>query len=326
MRKSWQSILILSCAFLSLQCVETLITIRVIPDGRYLMNFTTRGDSVDVFDNDFLHPRGSRWTTFTDKEINSSNQDTIWIQKSEALLTDSSFFQTIPSPAPLTYPLVVKRERSLFSTTYKLNQTFTGRRAFQKYPEFAKSLENLDSDSTRWIAEALFYMVTQAMEDLQAQPEIAINRLLLERIQNHLRGIFYRVHEKSMFADLTAWEKFIRSSLGPFLPQLPERYLPALLKSIRVYKDELTVTTGLRDDNFIYQALLPGQVTSTNADSIFGDTLKWYFTLDDFLNDDYQIQATSILYSARRIQTTILISALVILGILILWFKKRPKP
>ena len=39
-------------------CVEHLVTIRVYPDGRYLMNFVSRGDSTDVFNEDFPHPFG----------------------------------------------------------------------------------------------------------------------------------------------------------------------------------------------------------------------------------------------------------------------------
>jgi hypothetical protein len=327
MRKSGLPILLLIGAFSSLQCVETLITVKVFPNGQYLVNFTTRGDSADVFDHDFPHPTGSQWSNRVRKETASDDSNIIWIQESEALLTDTSFLPTA-SPAPLAHPLTVVKQEGLFSTTYSLEQTFIGRRAYQKYPEFAKSLDSqlIDKDSTRWIAEALYYMVTEAMNDLQADTSLSIAPSLLERIQNHLRGVFYRVNERSMYEDLSRWQIFLQSSLKPFLAQLPSHYLPALLTAVQVYREELIVTNGLQDDNFIYQALLPGRVIETNADSIFGDTLKWYFTLEDFINDDYKIQASSILYSTRRIQAGILVAALVVLGILIYLYKKRSTP
>jgi len=327
MRKSTLLILLLTGAFGSLQCVETLITIKVFPSGQYLAHFTTRGDSADVFDVDFPHPTGDQWATTVRQETTTDDSNLIWVRESEALLTDSSFLPP-PSPAPLAYPLSVVKQEGLFSTTYSLDQTFIGRRAYQKYPEFAKSLDAqpIDKDSTRWIAEALFYMVTKAMNDLQSDSTMRIDPVLLERIQNHFRGIFYRVNEKSLYEDLSRWQTLLQSSLKPFIPQLPSHYLPSLLTAVQVYREELIVTSGLRDDNFIYQAILPGQVIETNADSIFDDTLKWYFTLEDFINDDYSIRARSILYSTRRIQTGILVAALLVLSILIYLYKKRSKP
>ena len=39
-----------------LNCVETLITVNVFPDGAYHMKFHSEGDKKDIFDQDFPLP------------------------------------------------------------------------------------------------------------------------------------------------------------------------------------------------------------------------------------------------------------------------------
>ena len=58
-------------------CVEHLVTVRVLPDGRYTMKFVTKGDSTDVFNDDFPHPFGNPWTTQIATEI--KDEETAWI-------------------------------------------------------------------------------------------------------------------------------------------------------------------------------------------------------------------------------------------------------
>ena len=44
-------------------CVEHFILINVQPGGGYTLEFISRGDSTDVFNDDFSHPTaGKRWT------------------------------------------------------------------------------------------------------------------------------------------------------------------------------------------------------------------------------------------------------------------------
>ena len=43
-------------------CVETLITINVLPDARYKMSVVSKGDKEDIEDNDFTLPRSKQWS------------------------------------------------------------------------------------------------------------------------------------------------------------------------------------------------------------------------------------------------------------------------
>ena len=111
--------------------------------------------------------------------------------------------------------------------------------------------------------------------------------------------------------------------LKPFNNDLPQGYGTLLNKSTDEYEEELRLTSNLQDDQFQYRVLMPGAVTSTNADTIINDTLMWSFGLQQYINDDYVIEAASIVYSPQRIQIAILISAVLVLVILYLAYKRR---
>jgi hypothetical protein len=109
--------------------------------------------------------------------------------------------------------------------------------------------------------------------------------------------------------------------LKPFLTQLPENYPVAYQDAIDRHSKEMHITGQLRDDQFNFQIFLPGVVISTNADSIAGDTLLWTFGLKDFLNDDYILEAQSIVYSKKRIQFVIIAVTLLVLIIAVILIK-----
>ncbi len=307
----------------SINCVETIISVRVFPDGRYQMEFASKGDSTDIFDSDFLHPAGMQWSSFANIQHQDDGDEPIYSLVSTAILEGAVSFSDPNSPVPLRYPVSLQKSEGLISTSYHFTQTFVGRKAYQKYPKFAKNLDVASHDSTHWIAEALLYITQQSMVDLQNSPQCRLNTNLFERIQNHFRGVFYRVNELNLFEDLTHRNTFIREAFSPFTGSLPDTYIESLYSAMDIYESELRVTAGLQDDEFVYQLILPGVITETNADSLSGDTLKWFFNLQQFINDDYTMTATSLMYSTKRIQLLVIIGALIILSVLILLVKNR---
>lgn len=321
-RRNLFTLLVLS--LLSLHCVETLITVRVFPDGRFSMKMLSRGDSTDIFDRDFIHPSGPRWTSTIDQE--QGEDEVIWSLSSFAILEEGDPYRPDQGPGAMEYPVSVRKQATFFSATYNLEHVFVGRQAYLKYPEFAKSLDQAAGDSTRWISEVLFYITSRAMQDLQTDEQKRLDTIDYERIQNHLRSTFHRVNELALFEDLNQRQTFIRTAFQPFMRELPGDYLTALFSAMHDYEEELAVTAGLKDDQFIYRAILPGVVTHTNADSVSGDTLKWFFSLDDFINDDYTILAESVVYFTKGIQIMIIGGALIVLIVLTFWAKRRTSP
>lgn len=312
--------------FVTVSCVEHVITVRVHPDGHYTMQLTSSGDSTDVFDNDFPHPKPNEiWM----KSVQSSveENDTIWTMTTQGYLFGfTRFNEDSLSPAPLRYPVNLTKKEGWVSTRYIFSQIFSGRSAFSKYPILAEALRsNAKLDSIRWLPEALEYVCTQALHDIQKTQSIEIESALSERIQHHLQNYFIHVKEEKLFGELNRdHHAFLQNAMAPFLKKLPGEFIPTMSRAMEPYEAELKVTMGLQDDSFEYLVLMPGMMTHTNADTIMKDTLKWMFDLETFLNDDMTIEAESVIFSQTKLQKLIVLlvlSLLIFIGVM--WKRSR---
>ena len=82
---------------LSPGCVEKIISISIHPDGKSYFKFYSRGDSLDIFDNDFNHPIKTLHNR-PQKELKEENSNN-WFQTTEAFLDDSMHIsQTAGTP------------------------------------------------------------------------------------------------------------------------------------------------------------------------------------------------------------------------------------
>ena len=304
----------LSALFL-IGCVENLIFVQVHPDGQYSMLFRTRGDSTDVFNNDFPHPSGAQWDTQIQKEINDDAD--IWTMLTKGMISGSYIFTSrSDSLTSLQHPIQVTKEEGYFATRYVLRNVFVGRQVYRKYPAFAQSIQKSDEDSTQWLEEAFFYMASQGLKDLQKDPETTIDENLAERLENHIRNTLARINQKDLFEELEDKQAFIDQMLRPLSKELPIGYGSLLSNSTDIYEEEWKLTSDLHDDQFEYRAIMPGVISSTNADTVILDTLLWTFGLKEFLNDDHIIEASTVVYSTQRIQIAVIIVAVLFLVLL----------
>ena len=76
------SLLIVS--FFTFQCVETLITVNVFPDGKYHMKFLSKGDKEDIYDLDFPLPNKDPWLRKISKNKNQDSDDSCLLYTSDA--------------------------------------------------------------------------------------------------------------------------------------------------------------------------------------------------------------------------------------------------
>ena len=148
-----------------------------------------------------------------------------------------------------------------------------------------------------------------------------LESILAERIENYIRGYVDRKNFTELYSIDDAASLFVDDVLQPFLTQLPENYQAAYQDAVDRYSKEMHTTGQLQDDQFKFRIFLPGVIISTNADSIAGDTLMWTFGLKDFLNDDYILEAQSIVYSKQRIQFVIIVVTLLVLIIAVILIK-----
>ena len=328
--------LLVFTAFLSFQCVETLITVRVFPDGKYLMQYRSEGDEKDIFDRDFSLPASGKWASDIIQKGNSENGETVHIMTSQAVLENTTVFHDISEgPAPQRHPIYVKKQSNFFSTSYRLNQTFKGRGIHNKYPLLAKTMEDpSNGDMNEKVeTEIIMYCLNMGLENLK--DDHGLDDLFIERILNHFRGIFYKAEEEgNLFGVLndstsSGSESFvlptqlIESNFRPFSKDLPKRFPQLCMAAMMPYVLEANITVKLHDDSFKFASVLPGVITASNADSVSNDTLWWKFGSDAFIHDDYVIEAASIIYHPKRVQMVVVMGAFGILLGLVFISKRR---
>ena len=127
-------------------CVENIIFISIHPDGKSYFKFYSRGDSLDIFDNDFNHPIKTLYNR-PQKELKEENSNN-WFQTTEVFLDDSvHIFQTADTPS-LGYKNGSHVLVSFFKREYDFRMVFDGRKAKSEHPNLFFTMiksQSLDS-------------------------------------------------------------------------------------------------------------------------------------------------------------------------------------
>ncbi|MEE9189984.1 MAG: hypothetical protein V3U16_04345 [Candidatus Neomarinimicrobiota bacterium] len=309
-------------------CVENLISIHILPDGTPSIEFTSRGDSTDIFDNDFSHPPpGLPWSLNVYNEL--VDDSVVWIKETSGYLTNPADTVYLSSaPGRLNHFFTITMSTGLFATRYNLNYTFEGRRVYQKYPLLGREILNdFQGDSTIWLPEVLNYVLGKALNDMAGLPSTNYSENFLEHLENHFKNYFSRIQYSQQSEELSHnTRSIIIDALQPFQSRLTPGFTDTLLQAVYPYEREFETTINLYDDHFRVLAMLPGTMTTTNADSVLTDTLIWNFSVGEVLNDDLVIQASSVMYFQTRVQKLALgIIILISLTVFItsFWKKKR---
>ena len=299
-------------------CVEHFISVNVQPDGSYILEFISRGDSTDVFDDDFPHPtEGKNWAQHLWTE--RTEDDTTWIMETRGYLeTGDKFVSSHDAIGVLLHPVEIEIKKRWVSTLYTAQYTFKGREIYRKYPRLGESLEeSAGSDSTEWTTEAFVYIISSSLRDMEKQADSELTPFIIERMTTHIRNYADRIKSKKLIDEISRErDGFLKILFKPFSGDLQNSFYEKLDNAMHPYEEELRITTGLQDDKFNFRLTMPGLVTRSNADTLEGDTLKWEFKLGDFAGDDYIMEAVSVIYKTKAIQR---IAVFVIFASLLLW-------
>ena len=285
-------------------CVENIISINIHPDGRSYFKFHSRGDSLDIFDNDFTHTIKTLYNR-PQRELKEKDSNN-WFQTTEVFLDDSvHIFQTAGTPS-LGYKYESHVMVSFFKKEYDFRMVFDGRRAKSEYPNLFFTMMNSQSlDSAGWAPEAFTTLMKKGLEDLREDALIEDDRLYNDRMVNHVKNTFAKVEDEYVMEFIRGnKETVISELLKPF--KIDQEFPKMLSDAMEPHEEKLKGTLKLFDDRFTIKLLMPGQPLNTNATEIVDDTLIWNFGIDSLLDGDYTLQANSIIYNFLPFQKLIL--------------------
>ena len=303
-------------------CVENLIHISVLPDGKYSIKYNSIGDKIDLENKDFVHPKNSalvKWaTTMTfldEKDVISKNLN--WAKETistEPINKKMSFTDS----QSLIYSIDVDKKGYFFWDRYSFKSTVNSLSIDTKYPSIVEYLD-IEADSLSWIVPAKKYIIKKSLKEYDKQAEL--NIIFIERVNNQIDSYFSYAQERELIDKFDKNSSIIlKDALKPISTTLPRNFFQDMEIFVDKYEADFLKNTELMNDYFQFNINLPGIIRSNNAQSNTDGLLVWSFDFDNIAKDQFKMYANSIRINKLRIQ---LLLVMIIVGFLgILWNQK----
>ena len=306
-------------------CVENLIHISVLPDGKYSIKYNSIGDKLDLDNKDFIHPKNTefvKWaTTMTfldEKDVFSKNLN--W--EKETISTEPINKKMIFSDSQsLIYSIDVDKKGYFFWDRYSFKSTVHSLDIDTKYPSIIEYLDT-EADSLSWIVPAKKYIIKKSLKEYDKQAEL--NIIFIERVNNQVDSYFSYAEERELIDKFDKNSSIIlKDALKPISTTLPKNFFQDMKIFVDKYEADFLKNIELMNDYFQFNINLPGIVRSNNAQSNSDGLLVWSFDFDIIAKDQFKMYANSIRINKLRIQ---LLLVMIIVGFLgILWNQKLKK-
>ena len=301
-------------------CVEHKYHIVVSPDGSYSFEYQGHGDRQDLTDADVPLPDGLGWLVHSTLSEDADSYDYTALKifnANESLPSSFYMGDSLYPPSLLSHPINVNYSNWFVKETYTLNARFESRQVSEKYPKVESMIEDIENPNKGWVAEVFNYLFTETLKrtplefNQQGMVAIELNRWLNEDISS--------LSDSELFDD---FDQFKEAGLDIIMRPLPPAHYDAMDSLFKQLEDEVRITLDLMDDEFEFLITLPGELVSTNADTIRGDTLFWYYSVKDFLSDDYIFSAKSEQNHPTRMRAISLLLLALLLGLLV-WRRNK---
>ena len=313
--------LIIACMLMT-ACVENLIHISVLPDGKYSIKYNSIGDKIDLENKDFVHPKNTelvKWATtmtFLD-EKDVFSKDLNWEKEtiSTEFINKKMSFSDSQS---LIYSIDVDKKGYFFWDRYSFKSTVNSLSIDTKYPSIVEYLD-VEADSLSWIVPAKKYIIRKSLKEYDKQAEL--NIIFIERINNQIDSYFSYAKERELIDKFDKNSSIIlKDILKPISTTLPRNFFQDMEIFVDKYEADFLKNTELMNDYFQFNINLPGIIRSNNAQSNTDGLLVWSFDFDNIAKDQFKMYANSIRINKLRIQ---LLLVMIIVGFLgILWNHK----
>ena len=318
-------VFLLIVCMLMTACVENLIHISVLPDGKYSIKYNSVGDKIDLENKDFVHPKNSelvKWaTTMTfldEKDVMSKNLN--W--EKETISTEPiNKKMSFTDSQSLIYSIGVDKKGYFFWDRYSFKSTVNSLAIDKKYPSIVEYLD-IEADSLSWIVPAKKYIIKKSLTEYDKQADL--NIIFIERVNNQIDSYFSYAEERELTDKFDKNSSIIlKDALKPISMTLPRNFFQDMEIFVDKYEADFLKNTELMNDYFQFNINLPGVIRSNNAQSNSDGLLVWSFDFDNIAKDQFKMYANSIRINKLRIQ---LLLVMVIVGFLgILWNQKLKK-
>ena len=296
-------------------CVEHKYTIVVSPEGSYSFEYKGHGDRQDLTDTDVPMPEGLGWLIHSTLSEDAESYDYTALKildVNEPLPASFYIGDSLYLPSLLSHPIDVKYSNWFLKETYTLDGRFKSRDVNNKYPMVESMIMDSENPTEGWASQVFDYLFTETLGrtplefNQQGMVAIELKRWLHEDIATLPDSVI-----------IDNFDELKDIGLDIIMQPVPPIHYELMDSLFKQLEDEVRITIDLMDDDFEFSITLPGKLVSTNADTTRGDTLFWYYSVKDFLSDDFILSAKSEQSYPSRIKGMLLLLVALLLGLFV---------
>jgi hypothetical protein len=246
-------------------------------------------------------------------QINASNQERVIHDVLSPILDNGGLLES---------PIAIIRSNFFIYKKYSIDAAFNSRVLPNQLKLIAQGSDEVDEidifDLIDEIIQLLYLETLRSVEigfnheqtylgSIDAwSDDVAPDSLIMDP-KDDLSMIEFAINNLSLIID--AAEQNLVSKIDP-------QYVSDVQAMWIEKKTDLYLSLILLFNDFKVAALMPGNVSAHNASESYGDTLVWNFSLPNFAEKDYIINASSRIVYKNRVIGCLVIAALIILGVI----------
>ena len=277
-------------------CTWNMIQISVFPDGNYSIVYESSGNTLDIENNDFLHPEDTaKWLTTLDK---NSNNDIV--KKTINVKPVKGKIAFIDEES-LNYIINVEKKEYFFWDEYSFSSIVYDLEIDKKYPSIVNFLD-IEGDEISWILPAKKYIIKTSLLEYQ---DSLTNDIFFEKINNQITTYFDYVEKDSLIDKIDINSSLIiKDALNPMVNKLPKNFFLEIQPIIDFHENEFEKNTALMNDYFLFNIELPGKMQRHNGENKEG-ILFWEIDFNEIATDNFEMYGKSIIMKKWRILISI---------------------
>ncbi len=291
--------IILLIFILFYSCVEHKIFFVVSPKGFYTAKYKAHGDKQDLIDFDFTIPNSSDWEVYSN--LDNDDVESCDIIANKIFLIDEGFPETFYTgdslyfESLLKHPINFNYTNFLFWETYSFNGKFEGRNVKSKYSLVNDLISDVENPPNGWMPQVLEYLFLETLN--QSNIDWNMRPIIASEIKNWINQDLSVIPDSMIYDDIDYYKNL---GLDIIMQPIPPTLYDDIDSIYKVLEDQFKITIDLIDDSFDLNLKLPGELQFNNANTIIGDTLRWSFQIEDFMDGDYIFHASSKINHPNR--------------------------
>ena len=282
-------------------CKKVTVTTEVKADGSCIRTIVAKPDSEDIADTFWPMPKDSTWAIESYKQKKEGKDEKEYVykaKKSFRRVTDLSQEFTISEPTDTTVaiscPVKFTKKHRLLFTYLHYQETYKAYNQFSLIPiSDSLTIEQqalIDDDEyedvySNWLQANYFEEFYQLL--LREVAKMANPQLTTEHVEKHKEIIMEAIDESDEDTAEEVVPRFLKKLSKILNTNAVYNLEKPLLNPTRLLFKRAFLMLDMDDDEYVNRVAMPGQLITTDADTLEGNFAKWEIKPSDWRFKDF---------------------------------------